>query len=144
MYEIDKIVGAERIGTRYKIWISWKGYSEVTWRWWSELRDECVGMDELLRDMEEAVAAARAKHRAEHGHLEDDDDAPVVGSDPPEVAEPEPEPEPEPEAEAPDDAAKPLAQRRPKRKNVKYLLQECSHYCLVSYLAACDDLIALL
>ena len=138
-YEIDQIVSAERIGVRYRIWIKWKGYSEITWRWWSELKQESQGQTELLQDMERAVEVARAKHKLEHGHLEDDDADPSPADERPNlVSVPETEPEPEPTG---NEDAPNLAQRRPRRRNAKYLLQECSYDGLITFLAACDDLI---
>ena len=140
VYEIDKIVSAERIGVRYRIWIKWKGYTDVTWRWWSELKQEGQeqGQTELLKDMERAVEAARAKHRLEHGHLEDDDEPPPADDPPNLVSVPETEPVPEPDLTGNEDAPN-LAQRRPRRRNAKYLLQECCHHSLITFLAACDD-----
>ena len=77
-YEIDYIVRAERIGNRYRVFIKWVGYDEVTYRWRDELVKETAN-DELLREIEKAVELARARHRSEHGHLEEEveDETPV-------------------------------------------------------------------
>ena len=78
IYEIEHVVQAERIGNKYKVWLKWKGHASITWRWRHELVKETTNA-ELLSEIENAVQAARDRHRAEHGHLEDDDEPdPVV------------------------------------------------------------------
>ena len=75
LYEIEKIIRAERIGNRYKLWIKWLGYDTVTPRWRHELVTEITDPN-LLNDIERSVVEARERHRAECGHLSDDEDSP--------------------------------------------------------------------
>ena len=110
VYEIDRIVSADRIGNRYRIWVKWKGYDEITSRWRHELIAECSNR-ELLDEMEVAVQRARDRHRAEHGHLDEDPEPESVA---PDITQPA-QALPVGGADALDDD-RPLAQRRPRRK----------------------------
>ena len=37
VYEIEKVLSAEKVGGKYRLWIKWKGYDEVTPQWKSVL-----------------------------------------------------------------------------------------------------------
>lgn len=78
VYEIDKVVSAERIGNRYKVWIKWKDYDDITWMWKHELVKQSSNT-ELLNEIDKAVAVARDEHRRRFGHHDDDDNE--VGGD---------------------------------------------------------------
>ena len=87
-------------------------------RWRSDLIKETdVCNDELLQEIEDAVNDARARHRAEFGHLEEEEEDPS-SADVPEKAEAPPVPTPD----DPNDT-RPLAQRRSRRHRVA-LVQE--------------------
>ena len=73
IYDIERVVRAERVGNRYRIWLKWVGYDEITYRWRHELVKE-TSEPTVLADIESAVDAARERHRAEHGYLEEEDD----------------------------------------------------------------------
>lgn len=59
-YAIDKIEYAQKVGRYYKIWIRWKGFDELTWRWRHELVSETSNA-EVLEQIEAAVAHERAR-----------------------------------------------------------------------------------
>ena len=59
-YTIDKIEYAQRVGRYYKIWIRWKGFNELTWRWRHELVSETSNA-EVTEQIEAAVAHERAR-----------------------------------------------------------------------------------
>ena len=64
VYAIDHILSAEKVGSRYKIWIKWKGYSSPSWEWRHDLVASSANV-ELLREIDDAVAVARAKYDSE-------------------------------------------------------------------------------
>ena len=146
VYDIERVVRADRVGNRYKIWLKWRGHVAITPRWRHELVLETSNTS-LLKEIEDAVQAARERHRAEHGYLEEDsdDDADVV--QPNLVA-------PQADACAPADA--PLDERALRRARraarislvepVRSLLSTVSQYVsrmaqssLLSFKAVCDD-----
>jgi hypothetical protein len=113
-YEVERIVSAERIGNKYKMWIKWVGYDDITPRWRHELVKECSNA-ELLRDIDAAVQAARERYNAEHGYVEDDaDDEGPTASDAPSLVVNSPPPA-VPTGTHPADDNRPLSLRRPKR-----------------------------
>jgi len=72
-YDIEEIHHAEKVGQQFKIWISWKGYEEISWRWKHQLVKE-ISDPTLLRQIEEAVEAARKRVRIEVPATATDDD----------------------------------------------------------------------
>ena len=60
MYEIEKILSAEKVGGKYRLWIKWKGYDEVTPQWKSVLlRESCN--QELIDEVDAAVAECKLR-----------------------------------------------------------------------------------
>ena len=73
VYEIEKVLSAEKVGGRYRLWIKWKGYDEVTPQWKSVLlRESCN--QELIDEVEAAVAACKLRMN----DRTDDEDDPVA------------------------------------------------------------------
>ena len=99
LYEIEKILRAERVGNRYRIWIQWQGYDDITWRWRHELVSE-ISDEKLLSDIADAVDTERRTTAVTHGSLPDDDQEPEVSS---------PAQSPDPFTEPADD--RPISQR---------------------------------
>ena len=64
IWMIDRIASAEKVGNNYKIYIKWVGSDEISWRWRSQLVKETKNA-QLLKEIEEAVNAARSRHNAE-------------------------------------------------------------------------------
>ena len=140
VYEIDHVLRAERIGRYYRIWLKWKGYDEVTYRWRHDLVKE-TSNQELLDEIQAAVTLAKARYDAEHGlqpeeEDSDDEESPILPTPPPTTQTPTlPGP--------PDD--RPLAQRKPRRavtvaqQQLMSLLQSQAHDTLICFVAACDD-----
>ena len=58
--EIDSVQHAERVQGKYRIYIKWKGYSEVSWMWRADLLRQPLN-EELLADIERAVSAERSR-----------------------------------------------------------------------------------
>ena len=59
-YAIDKIEYAQKVGLYYKIWIRWKGFKGLTWRWRHELVSETSNA-ESIEQIEAAVAHERVR-----------------------------------------------------------------------------------
>ena len=72
-YEIEKILYAEKVGGSYKIWIQWKGYEEITFRWYAELKAETTNKW-MLDEMEKAVKVERERSRRSGNKVPDDDE----------------------------------------------------------------------
>ena len=72
LYDIERIVRADRIGNLYKLWIKWKGHDDITPRWRHELVKE-TSNPEILINIDHVVQEARERHRIEHGSTESDD-----------------------------------------------------------------------
>ena len=64
---------AERAGNRYKIWLKWSGYDELTWRWAHELRKEHTPDSEISREMEAAIAKEKVRVANLHSAPPDED-----------------------------------------------------------------------
>ena len=87
LYDIERIVRADRIGNMYKLWIKWKGYDEVSPRWRHELVKE-TSNPEILINIDQMVQEAKERHKLEHGSTEADDidDLDIISVPPNEVA----------------------------------------------------------
>ena len=72
LYDIERIVRADRIGNLYKLWIKWKGHDDISPRWRHELVKE-TSNPEILVNIDQVVKEARERHRIEHGATESDD-----------------------------------------------------------------------
>jgi hypothetical protein len=72
-YEIERVSHAERVGNVYKIWLKWRGYDELLYRWRHELVKETTNL-ELLGEIDAAVADARERYRAQHSSYAEQDD----------------------------------------------------------------------
>lgn len=106
VYEIDKVLRAEKIGNRYKLWIKWKGYIDPSAEWKSDIEKQ-TSNEELLKEIEDAVQ----RYKDEQGGREPEDD-PVVEDELIEQREPEGGDAEQPE-QAANDAHGP---RRPTRR----------------------------
>ena len=71
-YEVECVSHAERVGNLYKIWLKWRNYDELTFRWRHELVRESANQ-ELLREIDDAVAKERARLHAQHSSYAEDD-----------------------------------------------------------------------
>ena len=98
LYEVEKILRAEKIGNKYRLWIKWVGYDEPTPMWKTHLTAQPLS-DELLKEIEEACQ----HYRDEHRRYEDESDE---------------EPEVQPTARVLDDA--PLPAKRERRPPQHY------------------------
>ena len=58
--EIESIQHAERVQGKYRIFIKWKGYSEISWMWRADLLRQPLS-EELVADIERAVSAERSR-----------------------------------------------------------------------------------
>ncbi|MDC0525347.1 DDE-type integrase/transposase/recombinase [bacterium] len=63
IYDIERISHAQGVGNVYRIWIKWRHYDELTWRWRHELVQETSNA-EVLEQIEQAVTAERARLQA--------------------------------------------------------------------------------
>jgi hypothetical protein len=108
-YEIERVLNAQRIGGKYKIFLKWKGYDEITFRWRHELLRETTN-PELLDEIARATDTARREYHAEHGYLEEEPEE-DTGTD----ANPTITAIPEPTVMDTADE-RPIAQRKPRRK----------------------------
>ena len=118
VYEIDRIVKADRIGNRYKIWIKWKGYQDITSRWRHELLNDPTTNEALKADIEDAVQLARDRHQLEHGYL-DEENIYVDHASPPDMEIPEdvPSAQDSKSKDSPVDARTLRLQQRKARRN---------------------------
>ena len=91
IYEVERVIRAERVGQRYKIWFKWKNSDDHTWRWWSEMRKELVDGNPLIQEMATAVDAERDRYNDAYGNHDEFDEHLL----------------PEAEVDAPRDAATP-------------------------------------
>ena len=81
VWNIERVLHAERVGRWYKLWIKWRGSNEISPRWRHELVKETTNA-ELLQEIKDAVDAARSAARHEHAHdSESDDDTPAPPGD---------------------------------------------------------------
>ena len=108
-YEIERVLNAQRIGGKYKIFLKWKGYDEITFRWRHELLRETTN-PELLDEIARATDTARREYQAEHGYLEEEPEEDTgTEANPTITAIPEPT-----VMDTADE--RPIAQRKPRRK----------------------------
>ena len=61
-WEIDKVVSAEKVGNRYRLWIKWKGIFDPTPMWKSELEAE-TSNEEVRAEIKEAVDRCKILNR---------------------------------------------------------------------------------
>lgn len=73
VYEIDRILKAEKIGNRYRLLVKWKGDYDPSPMWRSDLVSQTTNED-LLEELEEAVQRCRGELR----EADEIDDDPVV------------------------------------------------------------------
>ena len=91
VYDIEHVVGAEKVGNVYKIYIKWRNSEGITFRYRHELVRE-TNNPELLQDIENAVQEERARIQAQRGQAADDaemEDMPP--QDAPEAADEQPD-----------------------------------------------------
>ena len=88
VYDIEIISHAERVGNVYKVWIKWKGYDEITWRWRHELIKE-TSNDEILKQIDDAVAQERLRYGASITHAGDSEVEDAAPGEAGAVAEPQ-------------------------------------------------------
>ena len=80
-YEIDKVLRAELVGRRYRLWIKWKGYADPTPMWRHQLESQSCN-EELLKEIREAVE--RCREELQHAPAEDPVEAPEQAPEDPE------------------------------------------------------------
>ena len=61
---------ASKVGNRYKLLIQWKGYSEPTYEWKSDIASQTMN-DELLHEI--ATAIDKCKESVDSSRSEDED-----------------------------------------------------------------------
>ena len=71
VYEIDRILSAEKVQGRYRLWIKWKDHADATPEWKSDIERQ-TSHPGLLQEIQDAVQRCREKLN------ERDDDDPVV------------------------------------------------------------------
>jgi len=71
LYDIERIVRAERIGNRYRLWIKWTGHDDITSRWKHELVQE-ISDPIILASIDKLVDEARDRAKTEYGHLDEE------------------------------------------------------------------------
>ena len=74
IYPIERILRAERVGNKYRIWIKWEGSEEITFRWRHELVEE-LSDEGTLKEIEDAVAVEKATTSTQRGGPPETDDA---------------------------------------------------------------------
>ena len=74
VYDVERVIRAERVGQRYKIWFKWVGSDDHTWRWWSEIRKELTDDNPLLQEISAAADAERDRYNAAYGNHDEFDE----------------------------------------------------------------------
>ena len=74
LYEVEKILRAEKIGNKYRLWVKWAGYEEPTPMWRTHLLAQPLS-DELLAEIEEACQRYRDEHPRYADESDDEPDA---------------------------------------------------------------------
>ena len=72
VYEIDRILSAEKVHGRYRLWIKWKDHADATPEWKSDIERQ-TSHPELLQEIQDAVQ--RCREQLNEGREDDD---PVV------------------------------------------------------------------
>jgi hypothetical protein len=116
-YDIECVSHAERVGNLYKIWLKWRGYSELTFRWRHELVRETTNL-ELLSEIETAVTQERDRLRAQQRAYAEDEVEDWTAPPPPEAT-----PDDTPSGFA--DAPGPISGRLRSRAATVLLVSEC-------------------
>ena len=116
IWNIERVVRAEKVGGKYVIWLKWKGSDELSSRLGHELMAESSNPD-LIKEIREAIAAARAIP-GPFGHVDDEDDVPEVTVPPNLVSPPA---SVLPSEDDPTDL-RPIAQRKEKRRTAARML----------------------
>ena len=116
IWNIERVVRAEKVGDKYVIWLKWKGSDELSSRLGHELIAESSN-PELIKEIRDAIAAARAIP-GPFGHVDDEDDAPEAAVPPNLVSPPA---EVLPSADDPTDL-RPISQRKGKRRAAARML----------------------
>lgn len=70
LYDIEKVLRAEKIGNKFRLWIKWVGYDEPSPMWRADLVSQPLS-DELLNEIEEACQRYRDEHRKEEEEPEE-------------------------------------------------------------------------
>ena len=76
MFEIDRILSAEKCGNKYRLWVKWKDYADATPMWRHDLLQQNCN-EELLQEVADAVQ--RCRDQLNIGREPDDD--PEVGDE---------------------------------------------------------------
>ena len=113
VYVVDRVSHAEKVMGMYKIWIKWKGYSELTWRWRHELQREETNAT-VLREVEAAVEAERVRLSRVAETEVDSAPAPTFASEGPPV----------PTTLAPSDPTLPISSRLRRRPDALLTISE--------------------
>ena len=128
LYEIDRVVRAEKVGGRYRIYLRWKGHSDITFRDHAELLAE-TSNPQILLEIKDAIQLCKDTQQYEQGHLPSSDDeeditAPdlvIPGAQVPDIVPDALIPMPGPLTTYQDDTL-PISQRLSRRKTAPQLL----------------------
>ena len=81
IYEIERVLSASKVGNRYKLLIQWKGYSEPTYEWKSDITSQTMN-DELLHEITTAIDRCKESAHSLRNEDEDPTDTPLIEDSP--------------------------------------------------------------
>ena len=81
IYEIERVLSASKVGNRYKLLIQWKGYSEPTYEWKSDITSQTMN-DELLHEITTAIDRCKESAHSLRNENEDPTDTPLIEDSP--------------------------------------------------------------
>ena len=73
VYEIERVLRAEKIKNRYRLWIKWKGFNDPTPMWRSHLAQQTCNA-ELLKEIDDALDRCRTELNGADADEEEDVD----------------------------------------------------------------------
>ena len=142
------MIRAEKVGGRYRIYLRWKGHSDITYRDHAELLAE-TSNPQILLEIKDAIQLFKDTQQYEQGHLPSSDDEEDIttpdlvtpGAQVPDITSDALIPMSRPLTNPQDDAL-PISQRLSRRKTVPQLLAVrtnqtlapwCSHAATLAY-----------
>ena len=76
VYDIEHVSHAEKVGDKFKIWIKWRDYDELTWEWQHSLEYQSCN-NELLGEITRAVDKELTRLRCQHPSHAATEDVPI-------------------------------------------------------------------
>ena len=73
VYDIEKILRAEKISGKYRLWVKWAGHVDPTPEWRHDIVSQCTNR-ELLEEIHEAVRLCQEELRLQAGDEDDEQD----------------------------------------------------------------------